>query len=322
MSEGFPGPAESHVLPRGKLETLDEAIVARMATYGLDVTKVRPRLLEEAINPVSAVYHLLKEKVERETDNARKQLIQTQKKRDEKDSKAEAPVQPREEAKEVQPEAAKPRKRARSMAGSEAAKMMAAAAAAAANVQATTSSKAPAPAPEPEQTEILDEEKPRVQQRRGRSMDPAADSAMAKLAAQVAAQHRLKQEKAEAGGTAGASGSEEALPKAAEGETVRVITGVGRFNASTSTAKKPAEIVVELKRVLEAASVRYTVQAGNGYVFECHDKADTPDLNVDFEVEVCRIEKVDLYGLHFRRIRGATSAYTQTCQRLMQMLRL
>ena len=86
-------------------------------------------------------------------------------------------------------------------------------------------------------------------------------------------------------------------------------------------------MVAEVRRVLEANAIKFT-QSANTFTFYCADEAVAGDVNakqagpIEFEIEVCKIEKLALYGLHFRRVRGNTWPYTQICQKLMQQFRL
>lgn len=96
----------------------------------------------------------------------------------------------------------------------------------------------------------------------------------------------------------------------------RVVKGL--FNVATSTSKPIPEIFAEVRRVLAANNVEYNVK---DYVFRCRDLGcnTTPAVGtagILFEIELCKIHKLALYGLNFKRIKGESWPYKKLANKL------
>eukprot|EP00732_Lithocolla_globosa_P003556 Lithocolla_globosa_v1_NODE_2903_length_1830_cov_9.584225.p1 type:complete len:595 gc:universal NODE_2903_length_1830_cov_9.584225:31-1815(+) len=92
---------------------------------------------------------------------------------------------------------------------------------------------------------------------------------------------------------------------------MRTISGL--FNASTTSNKMPAEIVKEIERVLVAAELVYEFD-GN-YTFICEDtNRKTP---ISFEIEICKINRLSMFGIHLKRIRGSIWNYKKLANKIV-----
>lgn len=91
----------------------------------------------------------------------------------------------------------------------------------------------------------------------------------------------------------------------------------GLFNVSTTSNKTPDEIVEEISRVLLANSVKFTV---TNFTFVCQDISS--GSLIKFEIEICKVQRLALYGLHLKRIEGDTWAYKRLCHQVTSQLRL
>jgi hypothetical protein len=48
----------------------------------------------------------------------------------------------------------------------------------------------------------------------------------------------------------------------------------------------------------------------------------TQDVHVSFELEICRIPRMNLYGLHFKRLKGGVWSYKRICSAFLSILNL
>ncbi|KAI9217044.1 KA1 domain/Ssp2 C-terminal domain-containing protein [Blastocladiella britannica] len=86
------------------------------------------------------------------------------------------------------------------------------------------------------------------------------------------------------------------------------------LNVNTTSSKPPAEIIAEVKRVLTECHVQYAHDAG--FVVECR----LADLV--FEIEICKVPRLALFGLHFKRISGGIWTYKKLCNKLLSQMSL
>ncbi|ORZ38998.1 kinase-like domain-containing protein, partial [Catenaria anguillulae PL171] len=86
------------------------------------------------------------------------------------------------------------------------------------------------------------------------------------------------------------------------------------LNVNTTSAKPPLEIIAEVKRVL--AENRVDFGHDGGFIVECR----LADLV--FEIEICKVPRLSLFGLHFKRISGGIWAYKKLCNKLLSQMNL
>lgn len=107
-------------------------------------------------------------------------------------------------------------------------------------------------------------------------------------------------------------------PKPATKEKLRSIKGV--FNVDTTTMKPAEEIVEEVTRVLNETGITFKQK---GYVFKCKQKQPIDKAErVQFDLEICQIQGLNMNGVRFKRISGGVWGYRTLCQTLMQKMKL
>ncbi|KAL7748383.1 hypothetical protein RI367_006345 [Sorochytrium milnesiophthora] len=108
------------------------------------------------------------------------------------------------------------------------------------------------------------------------------------------------------------------------------------LNVSTTSSKTPVEIIAEVTRVLRESEVTYT--HNGGYTVECRYRerpgpATTgPGANaatqasqageILFEIEICKVPRLNLFGLHFKRLNGGIWNYKKICNKLLAQMSL
>jgi len=117
----------------------------------------------------------------------------------------------------------------------------------------------------------------------------------------------------------------------------------GLFNVSTSSSRPPADIAEELKRVLAKSNVTFQQ---NNFIFHClfvyplvdptgstststststtafTTSEEKTMAGIRFDIEICRIQNLMLFGLHLNRIDGDQWAYKRLCDQLTSQLRI
>jgi len=101
---------------------------------------------------------------------------------------------------------------------------------------------------------------------------------------------------------------EESEPKEIEPKTVRF-----HFSVSTTSSKPANELVLEVERVL----AMYTVAFERENFLFLANKA-----NVAFEIEICKLPRLTLNGLKFKRLAGDSWAYKNLCSEMISKMRL
>ncbi|KAG5460723.1 MAG: hypothetical protein BJ554DRAFT_7190 [Olpidium bornovanus] len=137
-----------------------------------------------------------------------------------------------------------------------------------------------------------------------------AHKAVHRAAEIVASKFRGKRPEERAAAKAGDAGGGVNLP--VEPRVVR-----GLFNVATSTSKPVPEIIAEVKRVLDECVVEYSHK---NFIFRCCNGSS--QNAVLFEIEVCRIHKLSLYGINFKRIRGDSWPYKKLANKISSQFRL
>ncbi|EPZ34621.1 Pkinase-domain-containing protein [Rozella allomycis CSF55] len=91
------------------------------------------------------------------------------------------------------------------------------------------------------------------------------------------------------------------------------------LNVSTTTSKTPDEIIEIIRLVLKENSIGYQ---HSGFVFYCEEICNESDEKINFEIEICKVAKSSMHGLHFRRVNGGLWAFKKLCTKLVQQLHL
>lgn len=107
-------------------------------------------------------------------------------------------------------------------------------------------------------------------------------------------------------------------PAAPPKEKLRSIKGV--FNVDTTTLKPADQIVLEVIRILTETGISFKQK---GYVFKCKQKQPIDKAErVQFDLEICQIQGLNMNGVRFKRISGGVWGYRTLCQTLMQKMKL
>ncbi|KAJ1512524.1 MAP/microtubule affinity-regulating kinase 3 [Coelomomyces lativittatus] len=88
------------------------------------------------------------------------------------------------------------------------------------------------------------------------------------------------------------------------------------LNVSTTSSKPPAVIMDELKRVLKEMEIDFVHESG--FVVECTAK----EQGLTFEIEICKVPRLQMHGIQFKRISGGIWAYKKTCNKMLQFVNL
>jgi len=97
--------------------------------------------------------------------------------------------------------------------------------------------------------------------------------------------------------------------------TLRIVKGL--FSVSTTSSKTLVEIEEEIKRVLQENQIQFNQE---NFTFNC--EYNVPDKFCRFQMEICRIQRLTLYGLHLNRVEGDTWVYKTLCDGLTSELKL
>ncbi|XP_046852119.1 maternal embryonic leucine zipper kinase-like [Xenia sp. Carnegie-2017] len=86
------------------------------------------------------------------------------------------------------------------------------------------------------------------------------------------------------------------------------------YNVSTTTSKGAQEVVEALQNVLEKRNgLMYKL---SGFTIRCKTMDDRGKVILDFELEVCEIQKIEMIGVRRKRLKGDTWAYKKICEEI------
>lgn len=85
------------------------------------------------------------------------------------------------------------------------------------------------------------------------------------------------------------------------------------FSVSTTSTKEPDALMSEITRALTDANVPYEV---NGFLIIGTSQ------DVEFEIEVCKLPRLSMNGLRFKRMAGNSWAYKELCTELISKMQL
>ena len=111
-------------------------------------------------------------------------------------------------------------------------------------------------------------------------------------------------------------------------EELRAVSG-WFLNVSTTSTKQPHEVLEEICRVLTANKLSYTFEGA--FILNCeadvtallgNESSDGKKARVLFQMELCSVPKMNLVGLHFRRVEGGVWNYKKISQKLLAQMAL
>jgi MAP/microtubule affinity-regulating kinase len=85
------------------------------------------------------------------------------------------------------------------------------------------------------------------------------------------------------------------------------------FSVSTTSSKEARVILQEVQRVLAENQIKFTT---NKFVVQCSNNG------LEFEVEVCKLPRLQLSGLRFKRVSGSSWTYKNLCSTLIEQMQL
>ncbi|EPZ34932.1 Kinase associated 1 (KA1) domain-containing protein [Rozella allomycis CSF55] len=85
------------------------------------------------------------------------------------------------------------------------------------------------------------------------------------------------------------------------------------FSVSTTSTKSPDEIAAEITRALTDSQVQYEQIS---YLFQCSV------AGMEFEIEICKLPRLSVNGLRFKRLNGNSWVYKQLCTTLLEKMKL
>ena len=92
------------------------------------------------------------------------------------------------------------------------------------------------------------------------------------------------------------------------------------WSMKTTSAMDPQEMMEEIKKVLESNDCDYE-QRENFLLFCCH--GNPADANhVQWEMEVCKLPRLSLNGVRFKRIAGTSINFKNIASRVANELKL
>ncbi|KYR02724.1 putative protein serine/threonine kinase [Tieghemostelium lacteum] len=91
----------------------------------------------------------------------------------------------------------------------------------------------------------------------------------------------------------------------------------GPFTSLTTTSMPPIEVVKQIEDILNAQQITYQQ---NGFLFECKHVGNSE--TVIFEIEICRVNGMDMYGVKFKRLCGNVWDYSVIIKKTVDSLQL
>jgi serine/threonine protein kinase len=316
-NEGYAEPVDPCIPPREKIPQVDEAVLQKVVMYGFELDDARQQITSENPTPASAIYHLLEERAKR-MEKEKEEAGANEKPAAERPTSAANSAAAAAAAAITQPSSDKEKSllskmsRRRTVAG-EVSKESAPPHSAPIKKPDTTALDQPVKAKEAALPPIQNSAPPS-----STSASIAADSKPSVASVSTAKESKEEEKKPSMMRRFTLGG--ESKKKTKEGESneegkLRSVKGL--FNVATSTSKPIPDIVDLVSKVLEKNAIQFTL---NGYVFACQDVSGQSP--VEFEIEVCKIYKLNLHGLHLRRTRGEAWLYKNVCSKLSSQWKL
>ncbi|CAI9594874.1 unnamed protein product [Staurois parvus] len=91
------------------------------------------------------------------------------------------------------------------------------------------------------------------------------------------------------------------------------------YNVTMTTLLNPDHILNELTRVLPMKNVDYVQK---GYTLKCKTQSDFGKVTMQFELEVCQLNKPDVVGIRRQRLKGDAWVYKRLVEDILSSCRM
>jgi MAP/microtubule affinity-regulating kinase len=92
------------------------------------------------------------------------------------------------------------------------------------------------------------------------------------------------------------------------------------WNMKTTSPMDPVDIMSEIRRVLDANQCDY--EQRERFLFLCTHLDQASDTVIQWEMEVCKLPRLSLNGVRFKRITGTSTGYKNIAGKIMNELKL
>ncbi|XP_062311021.1 serine/threonine-protein kinase MARK2-like [Osmerus eperlanus] len=92
------------------------------------------------------------------------------------------------------------------------------------------------------------------------------------------------------------------------------------WSMKTTSSMEPGEMMKEIRKVLDSNSCEYELR--ERYMLLCMSGNPTQDDFVQWEMEVCKLPRLSLNGVRFKRISGTSIAFKNIASKVANELKL
>ncbi|KAN0012296.1 hypothetical protein ACTFIU_007594 [Dictyostelium citrinum] len=106
--------------------------------------------------------------------------------------------------------------------------------------------------------------------------------------------------------------------RSGKGKNPKIRSMKGPFNSGTTTMLNPIQLIEHIEENLNSTQISYR---RNFYVFDCKTLCPRNEA-INFEIEVCKVNGMDMYGIKFKRLSGDAWSYSSSCIKIVESLKL